>query len=240
MKNECSKKKSCFYENEVKRFGNTLWKQASKISSISYGPEDGRVLVGEWGGRQESGDGLQPECLWDVSSCSDCTLSKSRCDSVAWGNNSTVKHWTCKSEALSWISLGETARSKGWTLVILVLEEDPRSLVTRQFSPIADLQDHEIACLKGSRWYYWEYLLMLSLGLHMDVIQAYMLVYAHPCVHILTHVFPFIYKHTHTHTYKRRGDVKFRVTQTGVGHIFEKPECGYSSLLQAIRSVWWL
>lgn len=91
MKNECGKKKSCFYENEVKCFGNTLWKQASKISSISYGPEDGRVSVPEWGGRQKSGDCLQPEYGWDVSSCSDSTLSKFRSDALTWGNNSTVK-----------------------------------------------------------------------------------------------------------------------------------------------------
>lgn len=44
MKNESSKKKSCFYENEVKCFGNTLWKQASKISSISNGQEDHKIL----------------------------------------------------------------------------------------------------------------------------------------------------------------------------------------------------
>lgn len=82
MKNECGKKKSCFCENEVKCFGNTLREQASKISSISDGPEDGGVLVREWGGRQTSGDCLQPEYRGDVSSWSESTLSKSRSDAL--------------------------------------------------------------------------------------------------------------------------------------------------------------
>lgn len=46
MKNECSKEKSCCCENWVKCFGNTLWKQALEIISISCKPMDCE-LVGE-------------------------------------------------------------------------------------------------------------------------------------------------------------------------------------------------
>lgn len=116
MKNECSKKKSCFYENGVKCFGNTLWKQASKISSINYGPEDWGVWEGWDGGgcRQKSGDSLQPDCLRDVCLCSDSTLSKVRRDAEAWGYESIVKHWTCKYEVLSWIS---GIRVEPWSVI---------------------------------------------------------------------------------------------------------------------------
>lgn len=65
MKNEHSKKKSCFYENGVKCFGNTLWKQASKISSINYGPEDWRVQGGL--GRKGGGRSLKIVCSQNVS-----------------------------------------------------------------------------------------------------------------------------------------------------------------------------
>lgn len=49
------------------------------------------MLVREWGGRQTSGDCLQPEYRGDVSSWSESTLSKFRSDALTRGNNSTVK-----------------------------------------------------------------------------------------------------------------------------------------------------
>lgn len=49
------------------------------------------MLVREWGGRQTSGDCLQPEYRRDVSSWSESTLSKFRSDALTRGNSSTAK-----------------------------------------------------------------------------------------------------------------------------------------------------
>lgn len=141
MKNECSKKKSCFYENAVKCFGNTLWKQASKISSINCGPEDGRV----WAGRRS----LEIVCSQCVSEMwlSVLILCWAESEETLWPG--AVRPWL--RARLASLRFWAGSQVSGVNAVVWSLTEDPRSIVARRSNPIAELQAHEISCLKGNR-----------------------------------------------------------------------------------------